>query len=108
MTDEIHYGKAAYGNLDELASHGAKLDAATQELSEAFRTLYGVFSGQGAGAVRQVEMAVGQNLQDWIARHNQQTQQAVDQHDAMGHQDAAVRDAVLGSYGGGRGGVSSA
>lgn len=98
---EIHYGKAAYVNLEELASHSSKLDAATQELSEAFRTLYSVFSGQGAAAVGQVELMVNQNLQDWIARHSQQTQQASDQHDAMGHHDASVADAVLGSYGGG-------
>lgn len=100
---EMQYGKAAYTNLDELAAHGAKLDAATQELREAFRTLYGVFSGQGAAAVAEVETAVGLNLQDWIARHSQQTRNAVDQHDSMHAQDAAVRDAVAGSYGGGRG-----
>ena len=76
---------------------------ATQELRDAFRTLYGVFSGQGAAAVAEVENAVGMNLQDWIARHAQQTRSAVDQHDAMHAQDAAVRDAVSGSYGGGRG-----
>lgn len=99
---EIHYGKAAYGNLEELASHGTKLDAATQELSEAFRTLYGVFSGQGAAAVRSVEVQVGQNLQDWIVRHGQQTQNAVDQQDTMHAADNAVHDAVMGSYGGGR------
>lgn len=97
---EIHYGKAAYANLDELASHATKLDAATQELSEAFRALYGVFTGQGAAAVRTVENTVQQNLQEWIARHTQQTQNAVDQHDAMHHADSAVSDAVLGSYSG--------
>ena len=102
MTDSIQYSKAAYNNLDELSGAGAKLDAATQELRDAFRTLYGVFSGQGAGAVAEVETAVGMNLQDWIARHAQQTGNAVDQHDAMHAQDAAVRDAVAGSYGGAR------
>ncbi|MGH3954247.1 MULTISPECIES: hypothetical protein [Mycobacteriaceae] len=103
MSDSIQYGKAAYGNLDELASHGTKLDAATQELRDAFRSLYPVFAGQGAAAVAEVEAAVQLNLQDWIARHSQQTQNAVDQHDAMHSQDNAVRDAVSGSYGGGRG-----
>ena len=103
MADQIQYGKAAYGNLEELAGSGTKLDSATQELRDAFRTLYGVFSGQGAAAVAEVENAVGMNLQDWIARHAQQTRSAVDQHDAMHAQDAAVRDAVSGSYGGGRG-----
>ncbi|MCB0930202.1 MAG: hypothetical protein KDB70_20340 [Mycobacterium sp.] len=102
MADSIQYGKAAYNNLDELAGAGTKLDAATQELRDAFRTLYGVFAGQGAAAVAEVETAVGLNLQDWIARHGQQTRNAVDQHDAMHAQDAAVRDAVAGSYGGGR------
>ena len=34
------------------------------------------------------------NLNEWIARHSQQTRNAVDQHDAMHAQDAAVRDAI--------------
>ena len=103
MSDSIQYSKAAYTNLDELAGAGTKLDAATQELRDAFRTLYGVFSGQGAAAVAEVENAVSLNLDEWIARHGQQTRNAVDQHDAMHAQDAAVRDAVSGSSGGGRG-----
>lgn len=101
MNDGIHYGKAAYANLEELAGHATKLDAATQELNAAFRTLYSVFSGEAAGGIHAVELAVNHNLQDWIMRHSQQTQNAVDQHDAMHATDAGVRENVLGSYTGG-------
>ena len=101
MSDSMHYGKAAYGNLDELSGQGVKLDAAVHELQEAFRTLYSVLSGQAAAAVGVVEAQVAQNLSDWIARHGQQTRNAIDQHDTMHAQDNAVRESILGSYGGG-------
>ena len=99
---DIHYGKAAYANLDELAGQGTKLAAANQELTEAFNALKQVFAGQSAAAVDEVHRQVMQNVDDWIARHNQQTQNAVDQHDAMHAADNAIGHDVLGSYGGGR------
>lgn len=98
---EIHYGKAAYANLEELSGHGTQLASANQELTQAFNSLKQVFSGQSAAAVDEVHRQVMQNVEDWITRHNQQTQNAVDQHDAMHAADGAVGHDVLGSYSGG-------
>src|SRR5690625_2968503 len=95
---DIHYGKAAYVNLEELSGHGTKLAAANQELTEAFNTLKQVFTGQSAAAVDEVHRQVVQNVEEWIARHDQQTRNAVDQHDAMHAADGAVGQDVLGSY----------